>query len=277
MSSIKQINKLIADGQSLELIAQSLGEIAAVRLSRIKSGVERNRNFFAEITQIYVMVKLIARERGIIVPSNGKTISVLLSSNSQFSGKINTQLAQYFAKNTSQFSTDRIVVGKTGVAKLQNISPQLTFKSMIFKEDLPSYDELKSLADAVKSYKKVLLHYIKLETMLSQKPAVVDITAGAEGIKANVKQLSYIFEPEIKMVLSFFDTQINILLLEQALLESELSRVANRLISMSQAQDRAESFLAEQKTLLAVSKRSLYNLRLLESLISQVKFKRRSI
>ncbi len=273
MSSTKALNQLIEDGQSLKLITQSLGEIAAVRLSRIKTNVERNRAFYKEITAIYYMVKLIAQQNRLSSPNNNKTISVLLTSNSQFAGKINSELSRYFIKNSSQLATDRIVVGKTGQINMQGVQ-ELPFKPLVFSEDLPSYQELKTLADAIKGYKRVLIYYSKMESMLLQKPAVIDITATAENIKAEAQQLSYIFEPQILVVLAFFDTQINILLLEQTLLESELSRVVNRLVSMSDAEDKADNFLNQQEQLLAVAKRSSYNLRVLETLISQINFRK---
>ena len=275
MSSTKALNQLIEDGQSLKLITQSLGEIAAVRLSRIKTNVERNRAFYKEITAIYYMVKLIAQQNRLSSPNNNKTISVLLTSNSQFAGKINSELSRYFIKNSSQLATDRIVVGKTGQINMQGVQ-ELPFKPLVFSEDLPSYQELKTLADAIKGYKRVLIYYSKMESMLLQKPAVIDITATAENIKAEAQQLSYIFEPQILVVLAFFDTQINILLLEQTLLESELSRVVNRLVSMSDAEDKADNFLNQQEQLLAVAKRSSYNLRVLETLISQINFRKGS-
>ena len=273
MSSTKALNQLIEDGQSLKLITQSLGEIAAVRLSRIKTNVERNRAFYKEITAIYYMVKLIAQQNRLSSPNNNKTISVLLTSNSQFAGKINSELSRYFIKNSSQLATDRIVVGKTGQINMQGVQ-ELPFKPLVFSEDLPSYQELKTLADAIKGYKRVLIYYSKMESMLLQKPAVIDITATAENIKAEAQQLSYIFEPQILVVLAFFDTQINILLLEQTLLESELTRVVNRLVSMSDAEDKADNFLNQQEQLLAVAKRSSYNLRVLETLISQINFRK---
>lgn len=273
MASLKQLKQLVEEGESLRLISKSLGEVAAVRLNRIKSNVERNRSFFNEITQIYTMVKIIAKQKGIFTPNNGKTVSVLLTSNTQFSGKVSSQLTNYFVKNTLNFETDRIVVGKTGQNHIKRIQTDLPAQFVSFEEDLPSYQELKSLADSVRNYKRVLIYYSKLESMLSQKPAVSDITATADSIKLPVKELSYIFEPEINVVLGFFDTQINILLLEQTLLESELSRVANRLVSMSEAEKRATIFLSEQRSLLSVSQHSLYNLRLLQSIISQVRYR----
>lgn len=273
MSSLKQLKQLVNEAESLQIISKSLGEVAAVRLNRIKANVERNRTFFNEITQIYTMVKIIAKQKGIYTPNNGKTISVLLTSNSQFSGKINSSLTNYFVKNTLNLETDRVVVGKTGQQHLKRMASDLPCQMVSFEEDLPSYQELKNLADSVRNYKRILIYYSKLESMLSQKPFVTDITATADSIKVPVKELSYIFEPEVEVVLGFFDTQINILLLEQTLLESELSRVANRLVSMSEAEKRAAIFLSEQKSLLSVSQRSLYNLRLLQSIISQVRFR----
>lgn len=274
MATIKELNKLIEDGDSLRLISQALSEISALRLNKIRTSTEHNRSFFAEISKVYHMIKIIAAQKKIHLPSNNKTISVLLTSNFKFTGFASNQLIRYFVKNSSLFATDRLVIGRSGNQALSIVANTLSFQPLNFKDDLPSYAELKTLANIIISYEKVLVFYTKFESMLSQNPAVTDIKESASQVETPVEELSYIFEPEIKKVLAFFDTQINILLLEQTFLESELSRVAIRLINMSQAEKKADQFLSEQQVKLGLAKKSVGNLRLLENLISQIKFRR---
>lgn len=274
MSSIAEINRLIKDGASLKLISQSLSEVSALRLSRIKDRTEHNRHFFDEISAVYHMIKIIAAQKKIFITKNKQTISILLTSNYRFSGFTN-QLIRFFIKNTAKFETQRVVIGKTANQSMSSIADNIPYQSLVFKDDLPSYDELKYLSDIVNHYQRVLIFFTKFESMLSQKPSVQDITASASQIEVPTKELSYIFEPEIRKVLTFFDTQITILLLEQTFLETELSRVAGRLITMSEAERKAELFIATKKVSLSTAKKSLNNTKLLETLISQIKFRER--
>lgn len=277
MPNIKELNNLIEDGQSLKLITQALGEISALRLNKIRDNTRRNRQFFDEIIQVYHMIKIIAAQKKILTKTNEKTVSVLLTSNIRFTGLAGSQLIRYFIKNTSRFETERVVIGKSGQQSLSSVANEIPFKVLIFKDDLPSYDELKQLTQLVYGYTKVLIYYTKFESMLSQQPAATDITASSQQTKITNKELSYIFEPEIEKVLNFFNTQVYILLLEQIFLEAELSRVAARLINMSEAEDKADTFLNEQKVKLGTAKKSINNIHLLENLISQIKFRERSL
>ena len=86
--------------------------------------------------------------------------------------------------------------------------------------------------------------------------------------KSNENLVKFIFEPELPKILHFFDTQVISLLIEQAFLESELSRTASRFISMDQAESEADRFINTQRKLKAVALRSLGNINILENYAS---------
>lgn len=270
MSTIKQINQVLEDSNSLKLVAQAYSEIAAIKLQKIRKGIEKNRNFFQEISEIFHIVRVAALRQGIKISTKRRgTLSILLTSNYHFYGSLETHLVKFFVLNTTKFKTDRIVVGKTGMEFLQTMGYFHPYQPFIFKEDLPRVEELKKMVASLIGYQQILVYYSRMQSVLIQEPHVVDIVqAPPEHYLKSSKSggISYIFEPEIKKMAAFFNTQITQLLFEQTFLESELARTAARLTSMDQAQGNADDMIKNQRRLLASAKRAIDNNRLLETI-----------
>ncbi len=276
----KEINSLIEEAQSLKQITQAFTQIASSKLKRIRTGVERNRDFFAELSNIYGIINIIAQHRKIkSLPKNGKTLSLLLTSNQRFYGKITSELVEFFIVQTSKIRSDKIVVGKSGVEILRSLNYALSYQPLILQSDFPTNAEFLELSKVVEQYSKVLVFHPKFQSVLVQKPTIADITRSEEVVsektsasKDLVSQInSFIIEPEVKKMIDFFDGQIKVLLLEAALLESELARTASRLISMDRAQTEAEKYLNTQEQLLLNAQRSISNARILETVAAMQK------
>lgn len=271
MQSLKQLEQYIRDGESLDLLTRSLGELASAKLQRIRGDVAKNRQFFAEISKVYKMVKIVAAQRNIPNPKKvNRSVSVMLTANYRFYGDIYEKLVGYFLDHTRGVDTDRIIIGKTGIEQVKLSNYQQRYHGLIFKGDLPSYDELKFLAKTLLPYKRVLLFYSRSKTILSQVPETADITASPLSGEVPKQPIYFIFEPEIPKILDFFDTQITVLLLEQTFFEAELSRLSARLIAMSQAQDNSKAYLKRQRGLFSSVKKSINNIRLLETLMPEI-------
>lgn len=276
--NIREINELINLGGSLKLVAQTYGEIASLKMKKIRTEVEKNRLFFAEIAQVYRIVKLYAQQKGLITTKPKQTLSLLLTSNQGFYGGIDALVTRYFIDSTAKFPTDRVVVGKTGREYLREISYPSPFQSLEFKKDLPNPQELASLIQIINDYRQVLVFYPQLATALVQKAAVIDITQSFLSQTQNIleqaarhiqKELDYfIFEPELPKILLFFDMQILNLLLQQTFFEAEVSRTASRLLAMDQAQREADKFIGDWKRLLSHIQKDQNNNHLLETFSS---------
>lgn len=265
--TIKEIDQIIEEGQSLKFLSQAYGEIASQKVRRIRAGVERNRMFFEEISYVYGMIQAIADKRKITLQKPKKTISLILTSNYRFYGNINSALIKFYIESTRLFDTARIIIGKTAA---EYFKAQPTFSNVqiiLLKTDYPSASELTQLASILKDYQQVLIFYSKLKSLLIQKPSTIDLSTTKQTVlNNNQTNFGAIFEPELPKILSFFDAQFITLLLEEAFLESELSRTASRLISMDQAQIKANNFIKEQKKARSYVKRSVDNILMLEAI-----------
>lgn len=269
MATLGQIRQTLDESQSLKIIAQAYSEIAAVKLQKIRSNIERNRVFFQEISAVFRLVKVAAAKKN-IHPRTKKegVVSILVTSNHRFYGDLENQLTRFFVINTTKFATDRVVIGKTALEFLQTIRYSHPYQAVTFSEDLPQYSELNQLISNLMEYQQVLVYYPRMQSVLVQTPHVVDILQRPpENYLATTgRTFEYIFEPEIGQMLHFFDSQIATLLFEQTFLESELARTAARLISMEQAQDNADDYIKTQKRMLYYVQKSLDSSRLLDTI-----------
>lgn len=280
--TIKQIDQLLEEANSFKDLSVAFGELASLKIKKIRSEVERNRIFFAEIEKVYALIKAIASKRRLALNKPKTTVSVLLTSNQRFYGAITSQLAKHFIINTTKIKTDRVVVGKSGIEHLQAASYLHPYTPVILKNDLPTPEDLKNLATLVSPYRQVIVFYPELKSLLVQNPVARDISESeAEKLPSISQELleiekrgrlnSFIFEPEISKTLEFFDHQITTLLLEASFLESELARTASRLIAMDQAQVEANKYIKEYQKLRAYTKRSIDNNMILEGIAARTK------
>lgn len=269
--TIRDYNQTIDEGISLRQIVQAYGEIASLKIRKIRSEVEKNRSFFDEISKVYKVVKQQSAAKKVVSTKAKKTISILLTSNYRFYGNIDSQVIHHFMINTARISTDRLVIGKTGDEYLKAMRYFNAYQTIQMKKDLPTAMELSNLSLQIKDKTQVLVFYPQLITLLIQKPVITDVTEtpreSLSGKQTGAEIGPYvIFEPELSKMVRFFDSQIILLLLEQTFFEAELARTASRMISMDKAQGKANNFIKEQKNLRAHLMRGIENNKLLENL-----------
>lgn len=268
--TIKEINQLIEEGESLKTISQAYSEIANQKIKRIRAEVERNRIFFKELSQVYSLVKGLAAKRKMTVPKVKNRISIILTSNYRFYGKINANLIDFFIKNTRGEKTDIVILGKAAIEYFKTNKVFSSLSEILLKTDQPNPAELSNLANIIKDYNQVLIFYSRLKSLLVQEPTSTNIAATSEDIpnEGNNKTSAFIFEPELNKILAFFDSSILTLLLEETFLESEVARTASRFISMDQAETEANKMIKEYRMLKAYQERNLENSQILESIAS---------
>ena len=200
-------------------------------------------------------------------PKKG-TVSILLTSNHHFYGGLEKDLVKFFITNTTKFQTDKIIIGSTAAEFLKSFNYLHPYQQVILKEDLPSAEELRGFVSKIVDYEQIMIYYSRMHSVLTQEPHVVDIVQKPPEYytKSKATKIDYIFEPELETILKFFESQVILLLIEQTFLESELARAAARLTSMDQAQLAADETITLQKRELAMAKRSLDNIHILESI-----------
>lgn len=265
--TLNQLNQLIEEGNSLKLVAQAYAEIANQKIKKIRFDVERNRLFFKEIYYLYGLIRNLAAGKKLIVAKPKFRICLLLTSNHRFYGRINSDLINFFINSTKSIQTDSLILGKVGIDHFKSLEP------FLLNNDQPSSMELNGLISIIREYNEVLIFYSSLKSLLIQQPTVINITAQTLSSEMNRGSALYtpevspgfIFEPDLPKILSFFDSSILTLLLNQTFLESEVARTASRFISMDQAETEANKLISQyQKQRLQLLK-SIGNIQILEN------------
>lgn len=271
--TVKEIETNLEEGESLKQIAQAYSEIANLKIKKIRQETERNRIFFKDIYQTYALIKSLAGKKKINIVKAKKRVSIVLTSNYRFYGKINSDLLEFFTRSTQNLDTDKIVLGKAAIDYFRALKKKkVNYQEVYLKDDQPNEQELAMLVNVLKNYNQVLVFHSTLKSLLVQQPTVTDITTSSEQSPLMQKQanIRFIFEPELAKILAFFDSSVITLLLESTFLESELSRTASRFISMDSAETQANKFIKEYQKLKAYAKRNLANIAILESFASQI-------
>lgn len=266
MRTIRRLKQLKQEGQSLKDMAAAYSEISALKLEKIREGIQKNNKFIQDLSGLFYLVESEAKKREITpeVFKQGAT-HIIITSNYPFYGRLERSLLDYYLQHYEKFSPElRIVVGKTGAKFLDAVNFRESYESFILDTDLPTPQELNRLLSKIKDYRAILVYHSTFISVLSQKPTVTDVTKSTVPSPPSKKISYHIFEPEVEEMLRFFDNRIIQILLEGVFLESELARTAARLISMNEAEERAEDFIKKQDRLLKAAQKSSANLKALE-------------
>lgn len=265
MSNLKVLQQQYEEGLSLKTITSGYSEISASKLQKIRGTMEANISFAKELAEVFQQIRREAAKRGVKqTPKIKEVVHILITSNNRFYGNLERPLAHYFQTATQNASPDligggiRIVVGKTGATFLIASRYPLDYQPLIFRADLPTSDELKTIINLVKTYQTVLVYHSRFKTVLTQIPVISDVSESVTQPTSENIPIKYIFEPEIGKILEFFETQILQIFIEQTFLESELARTAARLTAMDTAETNANDYLkALNKTLASAKKTEL--------------------
>jgi ATP synthase F1 gamma subunit len=249
MQSIKGIQAELVDLEDIKLVTETLEEIAAVNMQRIRNAVLNNRSWneelhaiFSEVSSAYErkILKLVKKKEG----SNNRSILVFLSANTGFYGEVISNTFQKFltAAKKADTKTDLLIVGQVGKYFMENALPNKQYTFAEFPDDRIDIQKLQEILVLLKPYEQVLVFHTKFKNLLSQRVAQSIVTGAVEPMKSSdTDQASkYIFEPSLEEIVVFFQTEIFASLLEQVFHESRLSKLAARMVFLHGATSNIE-------------------------------------
>lgn len=254
MPDFGEIKEDIAFTANLNSLVSAYEEIAVMRIQRIRDSVlaarlfhERLANVFTEVQSsnaLQVAAALKKREQAL----RGKNAVVLLSSNTRLSGAITANVSRHFLKHADLSGSDVIIIGQVGKEHIQSVRPDATFTFFPLPEGTPDMHELRPIIKTLLQYHTVTVYFGHFENLLNQRPATVQLgvtestqqrVEKAEHEKTWFSQstlaVSYIFEPSIEQVVTYFNDQIFAALIKQTADESWLSLLGSRITAMEQA------------------------------------------
>ncbi len=281
MQSKIVLNNEFAVIGTLKTLAQAYEQISVMRIQRVRGSVLTTRDFLTGLADIYKDVKRSYRDEverlqkhhknakitlsGL--EKNGKTVSVLLSSNNKLYGDIVARVFNLFIQDIKKNpNTEIVIIGKVGknMYNVSGVNRPATFFNL--PDENVKLTDLSSIFKYVVQYEKILVYYGRFLNIISQEPAVSEIS-GEESLidrplqntDEKADRTPYFFEPNLVKILGFFEDQVFASILKQVVDESELSRLASRIKSMEDSLGSIE----KQETIL--KKKYLRTLRLAEN------------
>ncbi len=232
---------------TLKNVLETYEEVAATRMQNTRSSVLVSRLFIEELNLIFQEVKSSYRaeilrlmknkkiknpEELTFIERNGKTLYVLLSSNTGLYGDVVKESFNLFLDLIKKEDADAAIIGRIGIELFESSG----IKKPYFKFELPDSsvdnESLKKIIEHIIQYKKVFIVYGRFETIMSQKPIVTGISGDPLAQEQTENKVKYFFEPDLDKIMKFFEAQIFASLFEQTVFESQLAKFASRMTSL---------------------------------------------
>lgn len=261
MITKKEIDQEKTQVKVLAELSEVFGEIAAIRMRKIRDSVLKNRNFLSAIESIFrdslaayagklseLAKKGRIKEGGKVtfLAHNGKTVAVLISANTGFFGEVIKETFEMFLNDVRANDWEVTIIGKVGRSLFIASEPNRPYTYF----ELPDYGiDVAKLETAIRhlvQYEEIRVYFGKYQSVVTQKPTSFKISAGTPiSGKTQAPAVKYIFEPSVEKILMFFETQIFASLFNQSLRESQLAKYASRILAMDSASQKIQKRVNE--------------------------------
>lgn len=237
---------------ALKTVLGAYQEVALMKMQDSRDSVLNSRRYLQELGVVYFEVKysyqkeLLKFERK--RKDNTKEIKsavVLLTPNEKLNGGMPYHVFHTFISYIKEHPEAQIfVVGSVGESlyHASGIEREYQTFELLYGE---TFDEdLLNLIYILQEYDDVLIFHGQFESLLSQQSVATSLAGGSsmesnkndlENNVLNVTKTNFLFEPGIKDVVEFFDSQVRGSLLRQSVHESRLAQFASRANAMDEA------------------------------------------
>ena len=201
-------------------------------------------------------------DKSVFGDENVKTVAVLLTPNEKLNGSMPYNVFRSFKEYvTSHQDIAIIIVGSVGEALYSASGLNLEHQTFELLYGKTFEEDLLNLTYVLQEFEEVLIFHGQFESLIDQESVVTSLRgdpfASEDKEKSKdamiMNKTSFLFEPGIKEVVDFFDSQVRYSLLRQSVHESRLAQYASRASAMDEA---LENLNVRHKMLSLKSKRS---------------------
>ena len=196
---------------------------------------------FGYISYAYKIYRdsLKGRTKKDVLNTNGKTVSILLSSNTGLYGDIVRWTFDLFWSDIDRKNTDIIIVGKIGERMFESVGEGIKYKYVDMSDNGIDENSIKELLKYVIEYTNIVVYHGVFKSILSQDAVKTMVTGELMKVEKNLDNYDrrFLFEPSVEKVAEHFEKEIASLIFEQTVFESSLSKFASRMISLDKAAD----------------------------------------
>lgn len=275
MSAIHDLKDTLDQLQTAQFVTTMLRDISATRLQSIRAAYTANEKYYTEIHELMQLVKSYAATHApdaLHQAGVGGRVYVALTANKRFYGVLNQRVMhRYTELRQADPTAAGLVVGQIGRSILSAQGKEGTAALFNFTRDTPVPEEMLALIQLLTRYTEVVVVHPNFVSSFTQNVAVTDISHVPKAAAVTTPPLDYLFEPDIPAMLTFFTTQIRLLLFERVVLETQLALTGARLMKMQRARERAKELAGEQRHTIYKETSTVKSMRLLETFTGFVK------
>ncbi|MEK7502665.1 MAG: F0F1 ATP synthase subunit gamma [Patescibacteria group bacterium] len=260
MATKKEVTEEFDRISTLKDVLETYEEIAAARIQNTRSSVVVGRLFIEELNYIFQQVKSSHRDEMLrrmktrhikdpgkltFIERNGKTLYVLLSSNSGLYGDIIKKTSELFINLVKKEKADAVIIGRVGLELFKDAGVLTTYNYFDFPDNKVDNQALKKIISYILQYERIFIVYGRFENIVSQKPTVTGISGDPLVQEQTKTQVKYFFEPSLDKIMKFFEAQIFASLFDQTVFESQLAKFASRMTSLEMRVENIKVILKE--------------------------------
>jgi len=253
MNNKNEIVQSLSDLKTFQLIIRAYTEIAAVRMRKTRNSVLLNREFvtalddvFSDVRASYAReVRQLARKTGgengiTFLAHNGKTVAVFLSANTGLYGDIIQKTFRLFLEEVKlgKENIEVAIVGRLGLALFQSALPTTPYTFFEIPDTNITPSQMAQLIGHIVQYEEIRVYYPTFQSAVRQEPSRYTITAEtplSELQQEGGRKDKYLFEPNLKEILVFFEREIFGSLMDQTVRESQLAKYAARIMTLDRS------------------------------------------
>lgn len=253
MNNKNEIVQNISDLKAFQLITRAYTEIAAVRMRKTRNSVLLNRDFLTALDDVFSDVrasyarevrKLATKKRGedgiTFLAHNGKTVAVFLSANTGLYGDIIQKTFKLFLDEvkTGNEDIEVAIVGRLGLALFQAAMPDTPYTFFEIPDTNITPKQMAQLIGHIVQYEEIRVYYPTFHSAIRQEPSRYTISAEtplSELQQEGGRKDKYLFEPDLKEILIFFEREIFGSLMDQTVREGQLAKYAARIMTLDRS------------------------------------------
>ncbi|MBI2641385.1 F0F1 ATP synthase subunit gamma [Candidatus Roizmanbacteria bacterium] len=170
-------------------------------------------------------------------------VLVLLTANTKLYGAIVNKVFSAFVKHLEKdTASDIIIIGRLGRRLYQESRLQKPYLYFEIPDTNVTIEHLKPVMFHLLTYEKIYVYYGKFQTIATQDPTISNVSGDQPfSQELETPQVSpgglFLFEPTLEEIIKFFEGLVSVSLFKQTVYESELARMASRIMAMEEAQD----------------------------------------
>ncbi len=265
MANINEIKEEKTVVKSVGDFANSLQQIAAGRMVKLRKLVMDSRRFVDEATIILRELELertkkIEEELQLKKSSKKKdkdktpeeltTAIIVVTSNQGLSGSYNTDIIKKIETIIPEHKTaDYFVIGSKGQEYFNRAARQYNLKYYPYNvPEQVQIEDLRPLINMFYHYDQIYMVYSKYINTITREVVFIELSVPhikEVEIKKEQQEGKFIFEPGIEQLIKSITAKLRYALFRQQILDSKLSLYTSQMMAMKTAADNADDLLKE--------------------------------